>query len=435
MSELSISSIENAFLPAKEIDSAEKFAGREEQVNDVYLALHSIGSNIAIIGNRGIGKTSLARQVINMASGQNDLLRKLKIPQDGKLDFLTMYFSCGGAIKTFPDLLHRLLTTKECLQDWIYEIQSAHKEIRNLDPKLDVGIASLGGNWGNERETQLAITSHPIDTVFTNVVSAIIKEKIARNGILIVIDEFDRIENPSGFADFLKALSTNVSGVKFCLVGVAQDIQFLMKEHGSSDRLFAGSIINMPIMANNELIEIIEIAEKSIDNKIQFSSGAKNQIANLAQGHPYMVHLLGKYALRRAYRLNDENIDSKDIEQTLKLIANSAADPILEGRYKKAIASSPQREVVLKALAQKHKTDGEVLTSEAYKLAFDSGIENPSQYVGQLVTKEYGDELVKVRERVYRFRDSLFLAYVKARPRYFEQSEIETENTFEQSGG
>jgi len=431
MSELSISAVENAFLPSKEIDSADRFAGREKQVNDAYLALHSTGSHIAIIGNRGIGKTSLARQIINIASGNNDLLKKLQIPTDGKLDFLTMYFACGGAVNTFSDLLLRLLTTKECLQDWIYEIPSAHKEIRTLDPKLDVVVASLGGTWGHEQETQPAIASHSIDTVFTNIVSAIIKEKIARNGILIVIDEFDRIENPAGFADFLKALSTNVPGVKFCIVGVAQDIQYLMKEHGSSYRLFAGSIVNMPPMTKDELMEIINIAEKSIDNKIQFTSGAKNQIANLAQGHPYMVHLLGKHALRRAYRVKKESIDSKDIEETLKVIAESEADPILEGRYKKAIANSAQREAVLKALANKNKSDGEILTTEAYKLAIDWGVDNPSQYVGQLVIDEYGAELLKVRERVYRFRDSLFLAYVKARPLFFEQLANETVGTSE----
>jgi hypothetical protein len=33
-----------------------------------------------------------------------------------------------------------------------------------------------------------------------------------------------------------------------------------------------------------------------------------------------------------------------------------------------------------------------------------------------LVTEEYGAELVKMRERYYRFKDSLFAAYVKAHP-------------------
>lgn len=419
MKKISIAKIENAFLPSKEINTADRFAGRLQQVSQAYLALHSAGSNIAVIGNRGIGKTSLARQIINIASGNNDLLKKLRISHEGRLDFLTIYFACGGSVTTFQDLLFRLLTTQGCLHDWIYEIPSARKEVKTLEPKLSVPGASIGGGIHSYSESQSVITSHSYDTIFTNIVAAIVREKIVRDGILIVIDEFDRIENPSGFADFLKALSTNVPGVKFCLVGVAQDIQRLMKEHGSSDRLFAGGIVYMPPMTKQELMEIMDIAENSVSNAITFTRGAKNQIANLAQGHPYMVHLLGKHTLRGAYAAKKDKIDAKDIEKTLVRVAESEADPVLEGRYKKAIATSPQREIVLKALAKTHKSDGEILTTDAYKLALDWGVDNPSQYVGQLVTSDYGSELVKIRERVYRFRDSLFLAYVNARPSYF----------------
>ena len=36
------------------------------------------------------------------------------------------------------------------------------------------------------------------------------------------------------------------------------------------------------------------------------------------------------------------------------------------------------------------------------------GVDNSSQYVGQLVTEEYGAEIEKLRDRYYRFHDSLF---------------------------
>jgi hypothetical protein len=72
---------------------------------------------------------------------------------------------------------------------------------------------------------------------------------------------------------------------------------------------------------------------------------------------------------------------------------------------------------VLKALAETQgEGDGEVRTSNAYKIAFDQGVENASQYVGQLTSDDFGAEVEKVRERVYRFKDSLFAAYAKLRP-------------------
>ena len=55
-----LAQIENAFQPAREVTDADRFAGRREAVSEAYYALLSAGTNIAIVGNRGIGKTSLA---------------------------------------------------------------------------------------------------------------------------------------------------------------------------------------------------------------------------------------------------------------------------------------------------------------------------------------------------------------------------------------
>jgi hypothetical protein len=53
-----------------------------------------------------------------------------------------------------------------------------------------------------------------------------------------------------------------------------------------------------------------------------------------------------------AYRNGGNDISVSDINSTLESIAESGTDPVLEGRYKKAVASSNQREIVLKALAE-----------------------------------------------------------------------------------
>jgi Cdc6-like AAA superfamily ATPase len=430
MTKPTITQIENAFQPAKEVDSADRFAGRKPAVSDSYYGLIAQGAHISIVGNRGIGKTSLARQIINIATGDNDLLAKLDLPHDRELDFLTVYFACGNTVKNTIDLLERLLTSSSCLAEWVYDIPKASKVVKGYSPKLGVNVfgaeASLGGEKKTEETVESAVVSHSIDSVFTNAVAAIIDEKIATDGILIVIDEFDQVGDPIGFASFLKSLATNVPQVKFCIVGVAQDIQNLMKEHQSADRLFAGSIISLPSMSPDELKEIIRIAEEGIDQYITFSPEASDRVVALAQGHPYMVHLIGKYALRSAYQNEQFVITPEAIDETLTSIAERAADPVLEGRYKKTVASSEQRETVLRALAESQAADGEVWTQNAYKLALDQGVDNASQYVGQLVTEEYGSEIEKVRERFYRFHDSLFAAYVRARPRLVQRTTIST---------
>lgn len=99
-----IAQIENAFQPAKEIDVPNRFAGRHQSVIDCYYALATQGANIAIVGNRGIGKSSLARQVIRMATGDNTLVEK-SLDRPEHHDFLAMYFACGDAVRTSDDLL------------------------------------------------------------------------------------------------------------------------------------------------------------------------------------------------------------------------------------------------------------------------------------------------------------------------------------------
>jgi Cdc6-like AAA superfamily ATPase len=282
MTKPSITEVENAFQPAKEVSSSTRFAGRKNAVSEAYYALIANGAHIAIVGNRGIGKTSLSRQVVNIATGDNDVLEKLGLPHDRKLDFLAVYFACGQSTQSTTDLLEKLLTSTGCLADWIYDIPKASKVVRGYSPKLGVNFlgaeVGLGGEKKTETNLEPAITSHSIDTVFTNAVSAIIDAKVSTDGILIVIDEFDQIVDPSGFASFLKALSTNVPQVKFCLVGVAQDIQQLMQEHQSSDRLFAGSIIPLPSMSIEELKEIMAIAEAAVNGHITFAPSRVSRI-------------------------------------------------------------------------------------------------------------------------------------------------------------
>ncbi|MFM2213965.1 MAG: hypothetical protein RL427_1228 [Bacteroidota bacterium] len=424
MSQITLTQINNAFLPAKEITDSEKFSGRKDYVQEAYYSLLSEGTNVAIVGNRGIGKSSLSRQIINISQGDNSLLDKLGIYYDIKLDYLSIYFACGNSIKNTNELLQRLLTTRDCLLEWIYEIPSATKEIAKLNGGLDTGIpglisAKLGSDLTTENTVIPIIQNHAIETIFQNVISDLLKSKVAKNGILIVVDEFDQISDTSGFASYLKALATNTPGLKFCIVGVAQDIQNLMKEHQSSDRLFAGSVINLPSMNDDELKLIIKNAEESIGDHITFEEDAKTRILELAKGHPYIVHLLGKQTYRTAFLEPCYKISREYVDSIMSAIAEKEADPVLEGRYKKAVASSKQREIVLKSFAKSVKGDGEILTSDAYRISEDSGVENASQYVGQLVIDDYGSELLKIRERYYRFKDSLFQTYVIARPSIF----------------
>lgn len=60
----------NAFLPTKETEDPERFAGRRDELATVAYALASNGAHLVIYGERGVGKSSLARQIQHLAGGQ-----------------------------------------------------------------------------------------------------------------------------------------------------------------------------------------------------------------------------------------------------------------------------------------------------------------------------------------------------------------------------
>ena len=55
--------IEQAFVPAKEIELPELFSGRKNEILQGVYALRSPGVSLCIYGMRGVGKTSVARQL------------------------------------------------------------------------------------------------------------------------------------------------------------------------------------------------------------------------------------------------------------------------------------------------------------------------------------------------------------------------------------
>ena len=101
----------NAFRPDSAIDEPDRFSGRRNQLLDLTQALHSPGSCLMIIGDRGLGKSSLAEQIRLIAMGESSLLDRnglgeWAIPTDNS--FVALYINCTDAIANTNDILRRL---------------------------------------------------------------------------------------------------------------------------------------------------------------------------------------------------------------------------------------------------------------------------------------------------------------------------------------
>ncbi len=93
--------------------------------------------------------------------------------------------------------------------------------MHSLSPKLSAKLFGIGGDVSTQHivdETREMINvPQTIDGIFENIVNHFVEEELTRDGVLIVIDEFDQSTDPSGVGPFLKALSTNTKKVSFAL--------------------------------------------------------------------------------------------------------------------------------------------------------------------------------------------------------------------------
>ncbi|MEF3083273.1 AAA family ATPase [Luteimonas sp. SMYT11W] len=405
----------NAFTPAKEVQDLDRFAGRSAALDSLAAALQAEGAQIILYGQRGIGKSSLSRVLTQLSVNDAAALSRLETKPHKRFDFLPLYVTCDDSITNVGKLCLRLLTDDQALAPWI-PFKVTEKTIAGqTGGKLGIKVVELSaGASGSITERQTEVESD-VTSTFVSACRQIVASGVAKDGVLIVVDEFDRIADKSGFASILKALGPEK--VTFALVGVASDVRELIADHESVARQFADGTILVPPMDDNELAEIISRAMNALDNKYSFDLSSITWITRVARGHPFYVHLIGKHALLRAIAQKTDVVTESIAREALSDIAFKGSAPIQEAAYKKAVGHSYIREHILKKFADVDTE--EVYTTNLYSdIAKELSIDPSaiSVYVGQLANDKYGGVLERTRDRYYRFKDSLFKAYAAARP-------------------
>lgn len=405
----------NAFTPAKEVQDIDRFAGRVAALDALAAALQADGAQIVLYGQRGIGKSSLSRVLTQIATNDKAAISRLGTKPHKVFDYLPIYITCDDSIIDVDRLCLRLLTDEQALAPWIPFRVSEKKIEGQGGGKLSIKVIELSGKISESiTERQIEIESDVMST-FINSCRKLVASGVATDGVLIVVDEFDRISDKSGIASILKALGPEK--VTFALVGVAADVRELIADHESVARQISDGTILVPPMDGNELAEIVSRAMASLDDKYAFEIGAVTWITTIARGHPFYVHLVGKHALLRAISLGTNVVTEAIARESLAEIAFKGSAPVQEAAYKKAVGHSYIREHILKKFAGVLAED--IYTTNLYSdIAKELGIDPSaiSVYVGQLASEKYGAVLERIRDRYYQFKDSLFKAYAAARP-------------------
>ena len=417
---LDVESIHKAFSPASEIRDPDRFVGRPEEINAGITALMNRGGFMVVYGLRGVGKSSIAYQLMRIAEGDTRLPKLLRmdraLPRKG-FNYIVRYVRIDAFTNDVPTLFKRILFGDDDNPNSLFSLTKAGDRYLTEFKRVIEAEGSgsfLGikiGSKGNVEKRYATYISDDVVQQFRQLLGTIQRDNQDRSGLLILIDEFDTLKNKEGFASIVKACSSDF--VKFGIIGIATNLDELMREHNSIGRQV--DQIRVPLMSVFELQDILTKAEYLVSNSIRFTVDAKLTIANASEGFPYFTHLLGKEAMLLAHRRESPVVDQIDIELLRSQISGGRLKTVYEDRYCTAIRDSAEREILLKALAD--QGGDEIYVPAVYKLIKELGIDNGPQLMKHLTasTAHGAAVLTEVRSKYYRFSDPVFKTYSRMR--------------------
>lgn len=415
---LDITDINEAFSPTHEISDPEKFVGRYEEIESLILGLSTESSFLSIFGLRGIGKSSIAKQIKLIAEGDKTLTTLLSLnhllPRKG-FDFMVHLVSCDDFIVDVKSLIKRILLGDDKNDSIFNHNNNGNKRVIAYKEKekafLGINAVLKAGIDGEDETTYESRVTDDLIQEFKLALSTTQKDNQEKSGLLILIDEFDILKNKKGFASLVKTCSSKF--IKFGVIGIGESIEDLVEDHASVGRQI--NSVHVKPMADKELRLIINTAVSSLKNKIQFEEDVIIDIIKESEGFPYFVHLLGKESLLLAFKQQLNIVNHSIYDEIKEFLIKGKIQLLQEFRYTEVCRTSPERELLLKLFALSDENN--ILIEDIYSMARDYKIETPSQYFEKLTEKgKIAPILVLSRDKRHvRFSDPILKLYSKKR--------------------
>lgn len=357
------------FTPGAPIDEDALFAGRSSQIDQLIETVLQKGRHAIIYGERGVGKTSLAKTFRSRLLSPLRELQAVQINCDPADDYTSLWR------KVFMDLS--------------YDDGQAVNDAKEINPDHVRRVLSSFG-----------LNTTPI----------------------IILDEFDKLTNAGArglVANTIKSLSDYTVAATLILVGVANSIDDLLAEHQSISR--ALEQVPMPRMKPRELEEIVSTRLARLGMKM--AKPAMAQIVGLSSGLPHYAHLLGLYSVRSALRAKALTVEEPHVDDAEKLCLEKV-DGSLVSQYHRASQSHRSGNIykeVLLACALAEPDERGYFPAKAVEFPLSTIMKKQyttemfGQHLKKLNTEDRG-EILEVdgtpRRFRYRFQEPLMQPYV-----------------------
>lgn len=384
------------FTPNRPVDDPERFYGRTEPVSEMVDSLFQIKNqnpkHTIVTGDRGVGKSSLLMQIQLTSNGDNSLTDRFKIDRGvDKFNFLSVWHDVDATQNAF-DLALAILG----------KFESAFKKFLS-GFSLEIDLAGFG-KLGRDKQNPINISSLIDEFVVRIGKVAEGAEKNKKDGVLIFIDELDRIKPDSMISSFFKLTSERLArdGIKrvgFVCAGITGAVQKLEEEHASILRTFRD--VPLPRFAKEESALILKEGFGKANHKCSIPN-FEDRVLEVTMGLPEPIHLLGSEMLSVDI---DGILLEDDFENAIKKIVSDVRKNKLASLLRKAGGGKYQK--IVEAMARHDK--------KIVPLEFIAKVigQEQSQFSTNMATLVDREIIFKPAIGHYAFTDPMLKEYVK----------------------
>lgn len=277
----------NPFNP-NSVVSTNLFAGRKDYVIRIIRKLEQVKkgmpSSFFLFGERGIGKTALAKLLRYIAENNDADL--------GNLNFLVSYYSAdkGQSINT---------VLQSSLNELTDNISSSVLDMlgKRLGSLLKNGKFSIGAfSVDLKAEIKTIAVRDQLISILSNLIEAVKNEEgdKKKDGVIIIIDEMQNVDDIEACAQLFRGIITtldvkNLGNISFLLIGYESAFNDFFKGDPSARRQFDSiSLGTMPIE------EAKEVLTKGFEEaNVKWDQSSLDKYILATGGYPHSIQLLG----------------------------------------------------------------------------------------------------------------------------------------------
>jgi hypothetical protein len=328
----------NPFNPFGPTDP-QQFAGRSAEIAALEGRLKStidgVPQHTAIMGERGIGKTSLLRKFEEIARSQSCIIARVDLyPGIRDVDHLLVH-------------LHEELR-KSCVA-FYGSLGKRFETVIDFLENYSVTLPVIGG--GIERTRQMSLETSFRDRLLT------IWSKVSGKApaIVIMMDEAEKLAQIEGALEYLRNTFSRLGEqhALYCIVicGKTGLFQTVTELFSPLERFFQP--LSLVPLTGAEVIEVLDKATAL--GGISFDDRTKQEIALESEGQPYVVQVFGYCAHDEASRTRTRRISNDILQNAKPKIHAMLESQLFNRRAIEGVGRSKHKLKILRKLAQSRK--------------------------------------------------------------------------------